>query len=88
LVARDLIGSVTTAVPWDIATGLVMLFSRYLPIIALIAVAIKHHKSDQDCPCCLINDQWRQAINTLFAAGLGHLISALVYSPLLSPHET
>jgi K+-transporting ATPase ATPase A chain len=27
------------AVPWDIATGLVMLFSRYLPIIAPIAMA-------------------------------------------------
>ena len=25
--------------PWDIATGLVMLFSRYLPIIAPIAMA-------------------------------------------------
>jgi K+-transporting ATPase ATPase A chain len=28
-----------TAVPWDIATGLVMLFSRFLPIIAPIAMA-------------------------------------------------
>jgi K+-transporting ATPase ATPase A chain len=28
-----------TAVPWDIATGLVMLFARYLPIIAPIAMA-------------------------------------------------
>jgi K+-transporting ATPase ATPase A chain len=28
-----------TAIPWDIATGLVMLFSRYLPIIAPIAMA-------------------------------------------------
>jgi K+-transporting ATPase ATPase A chain len=28
-----------TAVPWDIATGLVMLFSRYLPIVAPIALA-------------------------------------------------
>jgi K+-transporting ATPase ATPase A chain len=27
------------AIPWDIATGLVMLFSRYLPIIAPIAMA-------------------------------------------------
>ena len=27
------------AVPWDIGTGLVMLFSRYLPIIAPIAMA-------------------------------------------------
>jgi len=27
------------AIPWDIATGLVMLFSRYLPIIAPIALA-------------------------------------------------
>jgi K+-transporting ATPase ATPase A chain len=27
------------SVPWDIATGLVMLFSRYLPIIAPIALA-------------------------------------------------
>jgi potassium-transporting ATPase potassium-binding subunit len=27
------------AVPWDISTGLVMLFSRYLPIIAPIAMA-------------------------------------------------
>src|SRR5208283_530795 len=27
------------AVPWDIATGLVMLFSRYLPIIAPLALA-------------------------------------------------
>jgi K+-transporting ATPase ATPase A chain len=30
---------VLTAIPWDIATGLVMLFSRYLPIIAPIAMA-------------------------------------------------
>ena len=29
----------THAIPWDIATGLVMLFSRYLPIIAPIAMA-------------------------------------------------
>jgi K+-transporting ATPase ATPase A chain len=28
-----------TAIPWDIAAGLVMLFSRYLPIIAPIAMA-------------------------------------------------
>jgi K+-transporting ATPase ATPase A chain len=28
-----------TAIPWDIATGLVMLFSRYLPIVAPIAMA-------------------------------------------------
>jgi K+-transporting ATPase ATPase A chain len=28
-----------TAVPWDIAAGLVMLFSRYLPIIAPLAMA-------------------------------------------------
>ena len=28
-----------TSVPWDIATGLVMLFSRYLPIVAPIAMA-------------------------------------------------
>jgi potassium-transporting ATPase potassium-binding subunit len=28
-----------TAVPWDIGTGLVMLFSRYLPIIAPLAMA-------------------------------------------------
>jgi K+-transporting ATPase ATPase A chain len=28
-----------TAVPWDIATGLVMLFARYLPIVAPIAMA-------------------------------------------------
>jgi K+-transporting ATPase ATPase A chain len=27
------------AIPWDIAAGLVMLFSRYLPIIAPIAMA-------------------------------------------------
>ncbi len=27
------------AIPWDIATGLVMLFSRYLPIVAPIAMA-------------------------------------------------
>jgi len=27
------------AIPWDIATGLVMLFSRFLPIIAPIAMA-------------------------------------------------
>lgn len=27
------------AVPWDVATGLVMLFSRYLPIVAPIALA-------------------------------------------------
>ncbi len=27
------------AIPWDIATGLVMLFSRYLPIVAPIALA-------------------------------------------------
>jgi K+-transporting ATPase ATPase A chain len=30
---------VLTAIPWDIATGLVMLFSRYLPIIAPLAMA-------------------------------------------------
>ena len=30
---------VLNAIPWDIATGLVMLFSRYLPIIAPIAMA-------------------------------------------------
>jgi K+-transporting ATPase ATPase A chain len=30
---------VTGAIPWDIATGLVMLFSRYLPIIAPMAMA-------------------------------------------------
>src|SRR5260221_1157228 len=30
-----------TFVPWDIATGLVMIFSRYLPIIAPIAMAAK-----------------------------------------------
>jgi K+-transporting ATPase ATPase A chain len=28
-----------TAIPWDIATGLVMLFSRYLPIVAPVAMA-------------------------------------------------
>ena len=28
-----------TAIAWDIATGLVMLFSRYLPIMAPIAMA-------------------------------------------------
>jgi K+-transporting ATPase ATPase A chain len=28
-----------TAIPWDIATGLVMIFARYLPIIAPIAMA-------------------------------------------------
>ena len=28
-----------TAIPWDIAAGLVMLFSRYLPIVAPIAMA-------------------------------------------------
>src|SRR5262245_38886663 len=28
-----------TSVPWDVATGLVMLFSRYLPIVAPIAMA-------------------------------------------------
>jgi len=28
-----------TSIPWDIATGLVMLFSRYLPIVAPIAMA-------------------------------------------------
>jgi K+-transporting ATPase ATPase A chain len=28
-----------TAIPWDIAAGLIMLFSRYLPIIAPIAMA-------------------------------------------------
>jgi K+-transporting ATPase ATPase A chain len=28
-----------TAIPWDIATGLVMLFARYLPIVAPIAMA-------------------------------------------------
>jgi K+-transporting ATPase ATPase A chain len=27
------------SVPWDIATGLVMLFSRYLPIVAMMAMA-------------------------------------------------
>jgi K+-transporting ATPase ATPase A chain len=27
------------AIPWDIAAGLVMLFSRYLPIVAPIALA-------------------------------------------------
>jgi K+-transporting ATPase ATPase A chain len=27
------------AIPWDIATGLVMIFSRYLPIVAPIAMA-------------------------------------------------
>ena len=30
---------VLNAIPWDIATGLVMLFSRYLPIVAPIALA-------------------------------------------------
>src|SRR5208283_680471 len=30
---------VLTAIPWDIATGLVMLFGRYLPIIAPLAMA-------------------------------------------------
>jgi len=28
-----------TAIPWNIAAGLVMLFSRYLPIVAPIAMA-------------------------------------------------
>jgi len=28
-----------TAIPWDIAAGLVMVFSRYLPIVAPIAMA-------------------------------------------------
>jgi K+-transporting ATPase ATPase A chain len=31
--------AVTNAIPWDIAAGLVMLFSRYLPIVAPIAMA-------------------------------------------------
>src|SRR5262249_32979965 len=31
--------SAPESVPWDISTGLVMLFSRYLPIIAPIALA-------------------------------------------------
>jgi K+-transporting ATPase ATPase A chain len=30
---------VLTAIPWDIATGLVMLFGRYLPILAPVAMA-------------------------------------------------
>jgi len=30
---------VLNAIPWDIAAGLVMLFSRFLPIVAPIAMA-------------------------------------------------
>ena len=30
-------------VPWDIATALVMIFSRYLPIVAPIAMAARPH---------------------------------------------
>jgi K+-transporting ATPase ATPase A chain len=41
-VAYGLVGNTTPspmAIPWDIATGLVMIFSRYLPIVAPIAMA-------------------------------------------------
>jgi len=69
------------AIPWDIATGLVMIFSRYLPLIAPLALAalLGAKKSVPNGPGTLRDDSLTFA---LLMIGIIVIIGALLYLPV------
>ncbi len=69
------------AVPWDIGTGLVMLFSRYLPIIAPIAMAFSLGRK-KEAPVTLgtmSDDTWTFGFLLL---GTIAIVGALLFLPV------
>ncbi len=68
-------------VPWNIATGLSMLFARYLPILAPLAIAasLGRKKPTSEGPGTFRTDSWMFAVVLL---GTVLIVGALLFLPL------
>ena len=68
-------------VPWNIATGLSMLFGRYLPILAPLAIAasLGRKKPTSEGPGTFRTDSWMFAVVLL---GTVLIVGALLFLPL------
>jgi K+-transporting ATPase ATPase A chain len=69
------------AIPWDIATGLVMLFSRYLPIVAPIAMAA-YLGAKKASPAGLGTLRDNTATFGLLVLGTVLIVGALLFLPV------
>jgi K+-transporting ATPase ATPase A chain len=69
------------AVPWDIATGLVMLFGRYLPIIAPIAMAFYLGRK-KEAPATLGTMSDNTATFGFLLLGTIAVVGALLFLPV------
>jgi potassium-transporting ATPase potassium-binding subunit len=67
--------------PWNIATGLSMLFARYLPILAPLAIAasLGRKKPTSEGPGTFRTDSWMFAVVLL---GTVLIVGALLFLPL------
>src|SRR5580692_5840530 len=73
--------SAPTAAQWDVATGLVMLFSRYLPIIAPIAMAAFLGRK-KEAPVSLGTMRDNTITSGLLLLGTIAIIGALLFLPV------